>query len=201
MKLESIATFHPRLQVLNTDQMWAIHEAALQILSTTGFEMKHRGARKMLLDAGCSISRNGRLRMPKRLVETALDTAPKRFMMYDQQGNEAMDLQGENGFYGTGSDTIFTIDVDTGKRRRTVLEDTGNFRTGRNIGILVTIDLLINLRAGECHHEDIERTRRLPRLLTHGQRNLASCLQRRPRSDELVPVGRHRHTGFLERLV
>ncbi len=127
MKLETVSTFQPRLQVLNTDQMWAIHEAALHILSTTGFEMKHRGARKMLLDAGCSISRNGRLRMPKRLVETALETAPKRFMMYDQQGNEAMDLQGENGFYGTGSDTIFTIDVDTGKRRRTVLEDTGNF--------------------------------------------------------------------------
>ena len=121
MKRESISTFQPRLQVLNTDQMWAIHEAALHILSTTGFEMKHRGARKMLLEAGCSISRNGRFRMPTRLVETALDTAPKRFMMYDQQGNEAMDLHGENGFYGTGSDTIFTIDVDTGNRRRTVL--------------------------------------------------------------------------------
>jgi trimethylamine--corrinoid protein Co-methyltransferase len=127
MKPENIPTFNPRLQVMNTDQMWSIHEAALHILSTTGFEMRHRGARKMLLDAGCSIAKNGRLRMPKRLVEAALETAPKRFMMYDQTGNEAMNLEGENGFYGTGSDTIFTIDIDTGKRRRTVLEDTGNF--------------------------------------------------------------------------
>ena len=107
--------------------MWTIHEAALDILSTTGFEMGHRGARKKLVDAGCSISRNGRLRMPKQLIETALNTAPKQFMLYDQTGNEALDLQGENCFYGTGSDTIFTIDPNTGRRRRTVLEDTGNF--------------------------------------------------------------------------
>jgi len=127
MKLEKNLTLKPRLKVLNTDQMWSIHEAALHILSTTGFEMGHRGAWKMLLDAGCSISHNGRLRMPKRLPEAALKTAPKRFLMYDQKGNEAMDLHGENGFYGSGSDTIFTYDVDTGKRRRTVLQDTGNF--------------------------------------------------------------------------
>lgn len=129
MKLEDILTFKPRLKVLNTDQMWAVHEAALQILSTTGFEMRHRGARKMLVDAGCSISRNGRLRMPKRLAEAALKTAPKRFMLYDQKGNEVMDLHGENGYYGTGSDTIFTIDPNTGQRRRAILQDVGNFAT------------------------------------------------------------------------
>jgi len=143
MKFEEILTFKPRLKVLNTDQMWSIHEAALHILDTTGFEMRHRGARKMLLDAGCRISRNGRLRMPKRLAETALKTAPKRFMLYDQEGNEAMDLHGENGFYGTGSDTIFTIDPETGQRRRAVLEDTGNF--AKLVDGLENIDFVMSM--------------------------------------------------------
>ena len=127
MNLEKIETFKPRLKVMNPEQMWSIHAAALEILKNTGFEMKHPGAREMLLDAGCSLSRDGRIRLPARLVETALKTAPKRIQLYDQRGGEAMDLIDENWFYGTGSDATFTIDVNTGQRRRTQLKDTGNF--------------------------------------------------------------------------
>jgi trimethylamine--corrinoid protein Co-methyltransferase len=127
MTFANINTYKPRLKVLNKEQMWSIHAAALEILEKTGFAMKHRGARKMLLDAGCSLSRKGRIRMPAHLAEDALKTAPKRIRLYDQNGDEAMDLVGENGFYGTGSDTIFTLDINTGQRRRTILEDTANF--------------------------------------------------------------------------
>jgi trimethylamine--corrinoid protein Co-methyltransferase len=127
MTFKNINTYKPRLSVLNREQMWSIHAAALEILEKTGFEMRHRGAKKMLLDAGCSLSRHGRLRLPADLAEDALNTAPKRIQLYDQRGNEAMDLVGENGFYGTGSDTIFTIDLDSGHRRRTTIADTANF--------------------------------------------------------------------------
>jgi trimethylamine--corrinoid protein Co-methyltransferase len=127
MKLKKIDTFKPRLKVMNPEQMWSIHAAALEILKNTGFEMKHAGAQEMLLDAGCSLSRDGRVRVPVHLVETALKTAPKRILLYDQQGDEAMDLVDENWFYGTGSDATFTIDLNTGQRRRTILSDAGNF--------------------------------------------------------------------------
>jgi trimethylamine--corrinoid protein Co-methyltransferase len=127
MRFENINTFKPRLSVLNREQMWTIHAAALEILEKTGFEMRHRGAKKMLLEAGCSLSRHGRLRLPAYLAEDALNTAPKRIQLYDQRGNKALDLVGENAFYGTGSDTIFTIDLDSGRRRRTTIEDTANF--------------------------------------------------------------------------
>ncbi|MGD8766055.1 MAG: trimethylamine methyltransferase family protein [Desulfobacteraceae bacterium] len=127
MNLEKISTFKPKLKVLNQEQMWSIHGAALEILEKTGFEIKHQGAKKMLLDAGCRLFRGGRLRLPARLVEDALKTAPRRILMYDQKGDEAMDLIDDNWFYGTGSDATFTLDVDTGQRRRTVLKDTGHF--------------------------------------------------------------------------
>jgi len=127
MTREKIETFKPRLKVMNPKQMWSIHAAALEILKNTGFEMKHTGAQEMLLDAGCSLSRDGRVRLPARLAETALKTAPKRIQLYNQKGEEAMDLVDENWFYGTGSDATFTIDVNTGQRRRTLLKDTGNF--------------------------------------------------------------------------
>jgi trimethylamine:corrinoid methyltransferase-like protein len=42
MRVENINTYRPRLSVLNREQMWSIHAAALEILEKTGFEMKHR---------------------------------------------------------------------------------------------------------------------------------------------------------------
>ena len=108
--------------------------------------MRHRRAKKMLLDAGCSLSRNGRIRLPARLAEDALNTAPKRIQLYDQSGNSAMDLVDDNWFYGTGSDTIFTIDLNTGQRRRTTIEDTANF--AKLVDGLENMDFAMSMRIG-----------------------------------------------------
>lgn len=129
MERLNIPTFQPRLRVLNREQALAIHEAALEILKKTGFKMEHPGALKMLADKGCEVSDGDWLRMPPHLVEEALKSAPKHIRLYDQKGEEVMNLAGENSFYGTGSDATFTQDVETGERRRTVLKDVGNFAT------------------------------------------------------------------------
>jgi trimethylamine--corrinoid protein Co-methyltransferase len=129
MERLDIPTFQPRLRVLNREQAVAIHEAALEILEKTGFKMEHPRVLEMLADSGCEISDGDWLRMPPRLVEEALGSAPKQFSLYGQMGAKAMDLSGENAFYGTGSDATFTQDVETGERRRTVLKDVSNFAT------------------------------------------------------------------------
>ena len=38
-----------------------------------------------------------------------------------------MPLVNGNYFYGTGSDATFTVDLETGQRRRTVLKDVANY--------------------------------------------------------------------------
>ena len=127
MRPLEIPTFQPRLKVLNRDQALAIHAAALEILEKTGFRMEHPGAREMLADAGCSIFKDEWVRMPEYLVEDALSSAPRQITLYDQRGAKAMPLFEGNSFFGTGSDTTFTLDLETGERRRTVLQDTRNF--------------------------------------------------------------------------
>ena len=129
MERSEIPTFQPRLRVLNREQALAIHTAALEILEKTGFKMEHPRALEMLADKGCKISDGDWVRMPPHLVEEALKTAPKQISLYDQKGAKAMDLTGENSFYGTGSDATFTQDVETGERRRAVLKDVSNFAT------------------------------------------------------------------------
>jgi len=127
MKPKEIPTLQPRLRVLNREQVLAIHAAALEILEKVGFKMEHAGALAMLTDAGCQVVEGDRLRLPAHLVEAALDSAPKQIVLYDQIGNEAMSLVDGNYFYGTGSDATFTLDLETGERRRVVLQDVTNF--------------------------------------------------------------------------
>ena len=129
MERSEIPTFQPRLRVLNREQALAIHTAALEILEKTGFKMEHPRALEMLADKGCRISDGDWVRMPPHVAEEALKTAPKQISLYDQKGANAMDLSGENSFYGTGSDATFTQDVGTGERRRAVLKDVSNFAT------------------------------------------------------------------------
>jgi len=126
MKPMAIPTFQPRLKVLNREQAVAIHTAALEILEKTGFKMEHPGALEMLADAGCQISGDW-VKLPSYLVEEALSSAPRQIDLYDQKGKKVMPLVNGNYFYGTGSDATFTLDLETGERRRVVLKDAANF--------------------------------------------------------------------------
>ncbi|THB73101.1 MAG: hypothetical protein D3926_24490 [Desulfobacteraceae bacterium] len=148
----NIPTFNPRLKVMNRKQAQAIHDAAIDILNTTGFVMAHDGVLEMLLDAGCELNQDNRVIMPAHLVEDAIISAPKQINLYDQHGELSMPLAGENLFFGTGSDTIFTIDPETGQRRRTNLEDTGNF--ARLVDALPNMDFSMSM--GNPEDADIE---------------------------------------------
>jgi len=127
MKSSEVPTFRPRLKVLTREQALIIHEAALEILQKTGFRMEHPGALEMLEGAGCKVSNQDWVNMPSDLVEGALKSVPRQIDLYDQKGNRTMPLANGNYFYGTGSDTTFTLDLETGERRHSVLSDVGNF--------------------------------------------------------------------------
>ena len=117
MKPIDISTFQPRLKVLNREQAWAIHTAALEILEKTGFKMEHPGARQMLVDAGGRLSNGDWVKIPAYLVEEALRSAPRQIDLYDQKGNKTMPLVNGNSFYGTGCSSHAILYVSTFKCR------------------------------------------------------------------------------------
>jgi trimethylamine--corrinoid protein Co-methyltransferase len=127
MKPVELHTFQPRLKVLNREQAWAIHIAALEILEKTGFKMEHPGVLEMLADAGAKVSNGDWVKLPAYLIEEALRSAPRQIALYDHKGNKTMPLTNGNSFYGTGSDATFTLDLETGEHRRAILKDVGNF--------------------------------------------------------------------------
>jgi len=122
----AIPTLRPIIRMLSDEQIQAIHAASLDILAGTGIDMKHDGARALLLAAGASES-GGRIKIPATLVEQALRTAPPCIPMHDRLGRLTMPLEEGRVFFGTGSDCPFTIDAETGERRPSVSADVGRF--------------------------------------------------------------------------
>jgi len=104
------------LRFFSPAQLRDIHAGMLEILSEVGCELHHKGALKLLQDAGARVE-GKRVYLPAALIEKALKSAPARVVLHDRDGNPAMDLRGRNAYFGTGSDCIYLRDSFTGERR------------------------------------------------------------------------------------
>jgi trimethylamine---corrinoid protein Co-methyltransferase len=135
---------HPgiRLNHLGPTDIERFHRAALDILERTGVIVAHRGAIELLKAAGASVE-DQRVRIPCRLVEAALASAPKAIDVYDRRGSVAMRLEGRNCYFGTGSDLPSTIDPATGQHRRSGKQDVA--RIARLCDGLENIDFCMSM--------------------------------------------------------
>jgi trimethylamine--corrinoid protein Co-methyltransferase len=137
--------------MVSDEQVREIHYATIEILSQTGVEMEDPMGRELLLEAGAWES-NDRLKIPENLVTDSIDKAPSRIPMYDRLGNLTMPLELGKVFFGTGSDTTFTIDVETGERRMAVADDVENF--ARIGDALENIDFIMSMGSPSDVHAD-----------------------------------------------
>jgi len=112
----------PRLHFLTREKIEKIHGATLTVLKETGILVKDPRALEILKNAGCP-GDGERVKIPYSLVENALKNAVSRIMISDRSGRPAMALEGDDAWFGTGSDTPHVIDPYTGQRRRAVLKD------------------------------------------------------------------------------
>ena len=117
LRRSPIESFHPKLQALSEEQLLAVHHTSLDILSQTGIVMKNEAAHELLLEAGAWES-EGRVKIPPHLVTDAIASAPSRIPMHNRLGQLTMPLEAGQVFFGSGSDCPFTIDIETGERRR-----------------------------------------------------------------------------------
>ena len=131
-----------RLSFLSAEQKRDVYNAALEVLATVGMVVQHEGARDLLRDAGAHETAAGRVLIPKHLVEAARLSAPAMVNVYDRGGMLAMELGGYNSYFGTGSDLMFTYDLESGERRPSVLEDVR--RAARLCDALPNIDFIMS---------------------------------------------------------
>jgi len=120
-----IPTLQPFVRMISEQQVREIHYATLEILRNTGVKMQDPQGRELLLDAGAWES-NGRIKIPEKLVTDAIEKAPSRLPMYNRLGKLTMPLELGKVFFGSGSDTTFTLDPESGERRRSLAQDVKN---------------------------------------------------------------------------
>ena len=95
----------PYLQILSEEQQQRVYHAALEILERMGGEFFDDESVDLLGSAGAHVQNERRVRIPSYLVQTALQSAPKRVALCDRDGHRKMFLEGRNVYFGNGSDT------------------------------------------------------------------------------------------------
>ena len=130
------------LNFLSDDQLEELHLASLEILQRVGVEVHEDESLKLLREAGARVS-GSRVRIPSALVKEALSKAPPRVAISSRTGERALQLERRRIYFGTGSDTPSTIDLETGERRPAVKEDVVN--ATRISDLLPNIDFVMSL--------------------------------------------------------
>ncbi len=109
---------------LTDDHVQRIHEAALSILERTGVQVEESEALRLFQEAGAMVDSEGpRVRLPRSLVEDAVDWAPSRVVLAGRDPRWDLELEGTRVYIGTGGAALNVLDLETGQPRPAVLRD------------------------------------------------------------------------------
>jgi trimethylamine--corrinoid protein Co-methyltransferase len=143
MRQLDIPTMTPKLRVLSDEQIKGIHQASLEILAGIGIQVFDEETRTALDNAGAFLRENNWVKIPSHLVKAALHTAPETIVLSNQKGRRVMFLEEGKTYFGTGSDTLFTHDIETRERRKVRLDDVG--RMARLADALPNISFVMSM--------------------------------------------------------
>jgi trimethylamine--corrinoid protein Co-methyltransferase len=119
--------FQPELKVLSEEQIYDIHQAALEILWNTGVLVKAPAARELLRGAGAWVDDETSLcRIPGYIIEEALQRAPSSFTVYARNAANNVDVSTGSLHYEPMIGRLNCYDYATGTTHRTTLEDVGH---------------------------------------------------------------------------
>ncbi len=130
------------LNIMTDDQIERIHDGTMQILERVGVKVFEQESIELLDTAGAKVDGN-LVKIPAWMVQEALQSAPKTVTLYSREGSAALNLEKGKIHYGAGSEVPFTVDLDSGKRRKVLRHDV--YHSSRLIDALPQIDFAMSL--------------------------------------------------------
>lgn len=151
-----VANASTMLSVLSPSQCEEVLLAAQEILMRTGVTFHDDEAIQIMKKAGCHVD-GIKVKIPSYIVDRALRTVPHRVTLCNSRtGSRDVLLEGNNAYFGTGSDTPYYIDPYTGERKRSstqsvswackVIDALPNLDFVMSLGIVQDVPLLISDR-------------------------------------------------------
>ena len=131
-----------RFNLLTDDQKEEIYYSALEILERTGVDVHSEEAIEIYKKGGCWVDGN-RVKFPAGLTEWAIRTAPSQIIIYNREGKKAMEVGGNNTYFGPGPTNTYHMDIYKEERRKPITKDNEN--AAKVCDYLKNIDFVMDL--------------------------------------------------------
>jgi len=112
----------PQFSILSHDQVYEIHRASLEVLEKVGYKILCEEAVNLLKKAGAGVD-GDIVKTPQYIVEECIRLTPKGFILYDREGNRALEVEGRKTYFGTNPASPNTRDALTYEVHPTRVED------------------------------------------------------------------------------
>lgn len=121
--------------MLSADQVEAIHQASLSLLSTSGLRVLAPAARDFLSQAGCAVD-DTIVRFDPELVEAMVTCAPSEFTLRARNPAHDLTIGGNNVAFTSVGGPAFVNDVERGRRPGTHAEQEEYLRVIQALGVI-----------------------------------------------------------------
>jgi trimethylamine--corrinoid protein Co-methyltransferase len=122
--IKSITNPKLRLEILTPQEVKKIHDATLWIIEKVGVRFPSEHALEIWAAHGAEVNREKMIvRARVELIEKALKTCPPIFPLAARDPNQDLPLDGNHVFVGTDGCGVEVIDIKTGVRRTSCLQD------------------------------------------------------------------------------
>ena len=111
-----------KFSVLLEDQIYEIHRAAVEIFGRTGVKVKSKNAINLLKKAGASV-KDEIVRVPEYIIDDCIRLTPKGFILYDREGNKALEVEKRKSYFGSSCASPNIRDPLTGEVHPTRIDD------------------------------------------------------------------------------
>mgnify|MGYP002525625524 CR=1 FL=1 len=111
---------------LTEEEVLRVHGAALDVLEQIGLARAIPTCIELFTEAGASMTDEGRLIIPRALVEDALAKAGRHFVLHGRDPRHDLEPWGKKVHFGTAGAAVHMVDSVTGEYRDTLLKDLYN---------------------------------------------------------------------------
>lgn len=123
------------IEVLSSDHVQAIHEAALTVLAEIGMKVLHAPARALFAGAGAEI-RGDMVHLDPGLIAERLATVPPDFTLEARNPSHNLKVGGDNMIYASVGGPAYVMDNDRGRRDGTFAEMCDYLRLVQSLNVL-----------------------------------------------------------------
>jgi trimethylamine--corrinoid protein Co-methyltransferase len=114
----------PNLTLLTPDLVSQIIDEAFQLLLDPGIKVDNTEAQNLLVEAGASYNKDKNVvQIPENVARKALESVPREFDLYDQDGNKTVHYGGDAVHFDPGSSGVNVLDPDTLEHRPAISAD------------------------------------------------------------------------------